>query len=108
MNTVPQVKSPDETDTTKKQIWKERVKRQKESGLSRIAYCRKHQLSYEQFGYWERKYQQKANSSKLVPIHLNKPTTMAPETVCALSLKNGHELKIYDKALLPLLLSLLR
>ena len=108
MNEAPQIISADETEPTKEQIWKEHVNRQKESGLSRIAYCRKHQLSYEQFGYWERKYQQKSISSKLVPIHLNKPTTMAPETVCALSLKNGHELKIYDKALLPLLLFLLR
>ena len=108
MNAAPQVLLADEATPTKEQIWKVHVKCQKESGLSRIAYCRKHQLSYEQFGYWERKYRQKATSSKLVPIHLNKPTTMVPETICALSLKNGHELKIYDKALLPLLLSLLR
>lgn len=105
MNTVPQLISIQEAETAKEQTWKEHAKHQKESGLSRIEYCRKHQLSYTQFGYWERKCRE-AESSKLVPIHLNKPTKIATETVCTLALKNGHELKVHDKSLLPLLLSL--
>jgi hypothetical protein len=106
MNTVRQITSIHETATAKEQLWKDHAKHQKESGLSRIEYCRKHQLSYNQFGYWERKRREEAVSSKLVPIHLNNPTKIAAETVCTLALKNGHELKIHDKALLPMLLSL--
>ena len=106
MNIVPQNISTHETDIAKEQVWMEHVTHQKESGLSRVEYCRKHQLNYHQFGYWERKYRGKVASSKLVPIHLNKPTNIAPEPVCTLVLKNGHELKIHDKALLPMLLSL--
>jgi hypothetical protein len=106
MNIVPQIISARETDTAKEQIWREHVTHQKESGLSRVEYCRKYQLNYHQFGYWERKYREEVTSSKLVPIHLNKPTKIVPETVCTLALKNGHELKIHDKALLPMLLSL--
>jgi len=106
MNIVPQIISPAETDAAKEQIWRGHVTHQKESSLSRVAYCRKHQLNYHQFGYWERKYREEVAPSKLVPIHLNKPTQIVLETVCTLVLKNGHELKIHDQALFPMLLSL--
>lgn len=106
MNIVPQIILAHKTDTAKEQIWKEHVTHQKESGLSRVEYCRNHQLNYHQFGYWERKYREEVASSKLVPIRLNNPTKIAPGTVCTLTLKNGHELKIHDKALVPMLLSL--
>ncbi|MCW8397634.1 transposase [Legionella sp. PATHC038] len=106
MNISPQIISPQETDGTKEQRWMEHVTHQKESGLSRVTYCRKHQLNYHQFGYWERKYREEIASSKLVPIQLNKLTQRAPETVCTLVLNNGHELKIHDQTLLPMLLSL--
>lgn len=106
MNTVPQNISTHEADIAKEQIWTNHITHQKESGLSRVEYCRKHQLNYHQFGYWERKYRVEVAPSKLVPIHLNKPTNIVPETVCTLILNTGHELKIHDKALLPMLLSL--
>ncbi len=106
MNIVPQITPTSETERAKEQIWMERIRYQKESGLSRVAYCRKHQLNYHQFGYWERKYREGLTSSKLVPIHLIKQTNKAPETVCTLVLNNGHELKIHDQGLLPMLLSL--
>ncbi len=106
MNIVPQIISRQATDAAKEQRWMEHVTRQKESGLSRVAYCRKHQLNYHQFGYWERKYREEVAPSKLVPIQLNKPKQIAPETVCTLVLNNGHELKIHDQSLLPMLLSL--
>lgn len=106
MNIVPQNISTHESAIAKEHIWTEHVTHQKESGLSRVEYCRKHQLNYHQFGYWERKYRIEVAPSKLVPIHLNKPTYIAPETVCTLALKNGHELKIHDKSLLPMVLSL--
>jgi hypothetical protein len=106
MNTVQKIIPTHEADPAKEQLWKEHARRQKESGLSRIAYCRKHQLSYTKFGYWERKWRQETTGSKLVPIHLNEPTKIVSETICTLSLKNGHELKIHDKTILPMLLSL--
>lgn len=106
MNADPQNKSSHASEAVHEQVWRERIRHQKESGLSRKEYCLKHQLNYNQFGYWARKYCEKAASSKLVPLHLNSPTKIAPETVCTLALRNGHELKIHDKTLLPLLLSL--
>lgn len=106
MNIIPQIIATPETEDMKEQIWVAHIKAQKESGLSRVAYCRKHQLNYHQFGYWERKHREQLGTSKLVPIHLIKPTSKAPETVCTLVLKTGHELKIHDQGLLPMLLSL--
>ena len=71
MNITPQIISPCETEPAKEQLWREHARRQKESSLSRVAYCREHQLSYAQFGYWERKWRQETTCSKCVlPIKL--------------------------------------
>ena len=35
-----------------KQYWQEQIKLKRESGLSRAAYCKKHDLSYHTFAYW--------------------------------------------------------
>ena len=52
MNTVREITITRELVTEKEQIWQEHIKVQKESGLSRKAYCVKHHLNYDQFGYW--------------------------------------------------------
>lgn len=111
MNVVPPIQTLDEASKEQERFWQEQSKRQKASGLSRIAYCRKHELNYDQFGYWERKQRKKTKlSDKLLPVNFkplpkinDKPQR---EPLCALAFKNGHELKIYDKTVLPLLLSL--
>lgn len=110
MNTAPQITSTEKMFTEKEALWKEHAKRQRESGLSRVAYCRKYQLSYDQFGYWVQKWRQQSAPARLLPINLsNLPTTISiPKTqpLCTLTFKNGHELKIHDKSVLPMLLSL--
>lgn len=110
MNLGTQTTTIDDTTLDKEQFWKEHAKRQRESGQSRMSYCRKHQLNYDQFGYWKQKWRQQTASSKLLPIHLNRMPNITdclpPDIICTLIFKNGHELKIYDKGVLPLLLSL--
>lgn len=110
MNTSPAIKSKTETSREKEQFWKGHARCQRESGLSRIAYCRKHQLNHNQFNYWHRKWRQEVVSQRLLPIHLNEiPTIAQPaqaEALCTLAFKNGHVLKIHDESVLPLLLSL--
>lgn len=110
MNTVPQITITDETAIERELFWKEHSTLQRQSGLSRKAYCRQHQLSYDQFGYWEGKWRQQKVEPRLLPVHLNKPlTTRAisrPDTVCTLVFKTGLELKIHDQSILPLLCSL--
>ncbi len=75
MSASAQITAIELPTTDKERIWKEHAQRQKESGLSRAAYCREHQLSYDQFGYWLQKWRQQTTSSqpvKLLPIHVNK------------------------------------
>lgn len=109
MNIDAQIATTDGTTIEKEQLWKEHAKRQRESGLSRVAYCRKHQLSYDQFGYWEQKWRQQTVASRLLPVNLNQPSTIRTipqtQTLCTLMFKNGHELKIHDKSVLSMLLS---
>ena len=94
----------------KSNFWQNHFKQQKESGLSRVEYCKQHQLSYVRFGYWLGKLQEQP-SSTLLPIHLDitqsSPGIAVPHAVCTLILKNGCELKIHDKSVLPILLTTL-
>ena len=96
--------------TEKEQFWKAHAKSQRESGLSRMGYCRQHNISYDQFSYWERRWKQQTSPSRLLPIKINKTPELAVspglETLCTLAFKNGHELKIHDKTVLSMLLSL--
>jgi hypothetical protein len=111
MEAVNEIKSRIEISREKEQFWRLHAKQQRESGLSRIAYCRKHQLSYEQLGYWEYKWRQ-MKVSNLLPVHLRGvepklPASVTQDLVCTVLLKSGHELKIHDKTILPFLLSAL-
>jgi hypothetical protein len=110
MNIATQTISVDDKTLNKEQFWKKHTKLQKESGDSMMAYCRNHQLNYDQFCYWKQKWQQQTRSAKLLPIHLNKtPKTnscLQLDTLCTLIFKNGHELKVHDQTILPMLLSL--
>lgn len=107
MHIIPQNQVADELSYTKDERWRQHISEQKISGLSRMAYCQKHRLSYYQFGYWARKYQVEAlPSTDLVRICLNKQPHLPQATVCTLVLNNGYELKIHDKELLPMLLSM--
>lgn len=110
MNTVSQITITGEPATEREQFWKEHAKLQRQSGLSRKAYCLKHQLNYDQFGYWESKWRQQKVVSRLLPVHLNRPVKTSdiprPETICTLVFKNGHELKVHDQSILPMLCSI--
>lgn len=108
---ITTLKSPEPLkNTTREQLFKEHASKQKESGLSRSAYCRKHQLNYDHFNYWYRK--QKQAVPQLVPVKLNQ--SVEPSSfnhrinpiLCTLTLKNGGILQIHDKSILPFILSM--
>ncbi len=97
----------------KKQFWQEHIKLKQESYLSRAQYCRRHELSVSQFGYWEQKCVSQVfhPASELLPVMLNPGNKITTSeflgTSCSVVFKNGHELKVHDQAILPLLISLL-
>jgi hypothetical protein len=116
MNATKQTTSDD--IKTKEQFWNEHILLKRKSGLSRSFYCRKHKLNCDNFAYWEQKYDKAIlSTSKLLPIKLDAsksdPSTTTPGItpnnmlLCALTLKNGNELKVYDKSVIPTLLSAL-
>jgi hypothetical protein len=91
------------------QYWNEQIILKRESGLSRAAYCKKHDLSYHQFGYWEQKHTQ-PEPTQLLPVKLVSSINSGCQqtrTLCTLMLKSGAQLKVHDTAVIPVLVSLL-
>ena len=94
-------------------FWSEHIKLKQESGLSGAAYCRQHTLSCNRLYYWENKLMSQSKAeSPFIEVKLNSQinsyTIPRPTTaLCSLELNNGHQLKIHDQAVLPLLISLL-
>jgi len=57
--------------TDRERQWQRHVKAQSQSGLSRVEYCRQHDLSYHALTYWQRKLEKaKTNvqAQALVPV----------------------------------------
>lgn len=107
MNTTAQ-KSPHELAKEKERLWGYHIQNQRDGSLSRREYCHEHKLNYGQFGYWSQKWPQQPSSSQLIPVNINGLISdgTCQGTVCTL-VKNGYELKVHDKAIVPILLSLL-
>lgn len=98
-NTQPSVK--DES------YWKKIIADQESSHLTRKAYCHKHQVNYDNFGYWWRKLKTKSVKS-LIPITIKSESNQYPEkskTLSTMQFKNGTCLHIYDKEVLQIILS---
>ncbi len=92
------------------QYWTEQIKLKRASGLSRATYCKKHNMSYHRFAYWEQKLSQTIMATKLLPVNLSapqSPVVQPRQTLCTLMLKSGAELKVHDAAILPILFSVL-
>ncbi len=92
------------------QYWIEQINLKVKSGLSRATYCKKHNMSYHQFGYWEQKLTRISMPAELLPVELSIPqgsSVQSVRTLCTLILKNETELKVHDVAVIPALLSVL-
>lgn len=45
----------------KRRYWKQHIEDWRTSGLTRAGYCRQHNLSYDRFIYWNRKFRKEPN-----------------------------------------------
>jgi hypothetical protein len=83
-----------------KKFWREQLIRFEGSRLSLKKYCQVNSVSYSRFQYWRQKLISD-KAIKAVPVVLTPkaPATVKPKPValCQLSLKQGHELIIYDR-----------
>jgi hypothetical protein len=87
--------------------WKKIFEGYESSNLTRSDYCRKHQISYDNFGYWFRKLKKESVNS-LVPIKIKSESNHPIEKnkiLSTLVLKNGNSLLIYDREALLIILS---
>ncbi len=97
---------PSISEVTDENYWRKIIDDQKSSKLNRAAYCRKHQINYDNFGYWLRKFENKIIKS-FVPIKIKSEFIQPAEynkVLCTLIAKNGSSLQIYDKEVLSVIL----
>ena len=74
--------------------WRELYDSQQESGCSKAAFCRMHNLNYHQFLYWSDTFTKKVK--KLIPVEVY-PTG---ESLASIRLSNGALLEISSLAAL--------
>lgn len=107
------------TTISSAQYWQNHITLKRNSGLSRIEYCRKNNLSLYQLKYRENKLiSAESNITKLLPIKLISNEAMPKEVskvvngdhqlLCKFKLKNGDILKVYDINTLSIILEVLK
>jgi len=98
-------------------LWKKHVSDFIRSGLTKKAFCKKHEVNYGRFFYWIRKLsllplptpahkKKKEDKAQFMPVKLKSqlPEQIKATLLCTLSLKNGCALQIHDEQSLSLIL----
>lgn len=112
-----------ESQVSLEDFWLNHIQQRNQSSLSKIAYCKKHGLTYNQYLYREHKLSSRPNTLiKLVPVQIAQPPVdqelksaseqfnppVKTYVLCSLTLKNGAVLQIYDAAVLNTLIAILK
>lgn len=88
---IPQLES-----LSRQEYWRQHLDRCRQSSLSKVAYCRKHGLTYHQMMYWQKrlvptdstlKVGQNQESSGFIPVVLDAQSPSAPSL--SITLPNG-------------------
>ena len=87
-------------------FWKNHYELLKSSGISRVEYCRKHNLNYDRFGYWISRWNRfTPTENNLVSVKLKTASQTTTQSVlCTLELKNGCSIKIHDTHVFSIIL----
>ena len=105
------IKSIANNSDKKFHYWSDQIRLKRASGLSSAAYCREHVINCSNFYYWESKLNSaKPKFTQLLPVKVNlsEHASHPMDTKCTLRLKGGHELRVNDQSVLPMLISLLK
>jgi hypothetical protein len=62
----------------KRRFWRQQIEGWRTSGLTRAEYCRQHNLSYDRFIYWKRKFSKESNPAF---IELKLPAVPYPKMI---------------------------
>ena len=110
------------TTTNLEQSWATHIRHRDKSGLSKATYCKQNNLAYHQYLYWEQKLLKPDVESELIPVEIEQSsakqlmqsvaecgeTNKKQHLLCALNLRNGDVLQIYDATALNVLITILR
>ncbi|KHT61911.1 hypothetical protein RJ45_20490 [Photobacterium gaetbulicola] len=87
------------------QLWQERLKQQKNSGMTIAAWCEQNQITQSQFYYWQKKLTVSSHEpdSVIVPLSMPSfPMALVIETPC------GYRISVNDASAMALMPQLIR
>ena len=84
-------------------FWREHISQYKKSNLSKRAYAKEKELSYQRFLHWYHQIE-KSSNPELIPINISRETRQEVP-FCTLENNQGQRLLIHDLALAKSLLS---
>lgn len=84
--------------TPQRSFWEHHIEQWRHSGLSQLAYCRKHHLKPHRFYYWRRRILRPQTDVSFLPVTLSADPARQPQLVrilmpngCALELEGTAE-----------------
>jgi len=87
-----------------KQYWQQHINTCNESNQKKSAYCRDHELNYDQMMYWQ-KILKKDKPVSFIPVNMKDDRKSSNEQcICTLTMSCGHMLRIYDERALTIIL----
>jgi transposase-like protein len=91
-------------------FWRKHYAQYKESGLSKAAYSRQHDLIAPRFIYWSRKFEEETQikpikPSSFVEVKVQSEAHKQPVGLCVLELGSSRRLVIHDIAVMKILLN---
>ena len=98
----------------KREHWKHHIESWQVSGMVQREYCRQHNLSYYQFGYWKKRIVQTETAAKFVSLNLSSFTNKHPSqsgSALRVVVSNGLKVEVeagFDPHLLGQLIVALR
>lgn len=81
----------------RRNFWEHHLEHWQQSGLSQLAYCRKHQLKPHQFYYWRRRILKPQSDVSFLPVTLPADTPRKSQIVRIL-MPNGFALELEGRA----------
>lgn len=96
--------------TEREAFWLRHYQLQQASGLARAEYCRQNSLSYDNFGYWVKKWSgfSPRNGAELVAIKVKPIAEFSAKTLCTLNLNDGRYLQVHDLTALAFIIDKMR
>lgn len=90
--------------------WRKMISDWEQSDLSQPDFCKKHDISYVQFGYWRTKFnkRQRVEPNKFIPIKVNTEIVTSGKSILTLNIAPHVSLTVNHEAQIDLAAKLLK